>query len=68
MNGFDWSTLVGSRRFKDLPTSAPKAYARIMAAADDGRAVRLSPGEVRAMSLDDAIETAASHLFEEDER
>jgi hypothetical protein len=38
-------------------------YVRILLASGAGRAVRLSPDEVRVMSLDDAIETRAYNVI-----
>ena len=58
--------MTASKAYRSLPSdSAVRVYLRIMAAAEQGVGVRLSPDEVWACSMDNAVEHAAVRFLEE---
>ena len=64
----EWRKVLRSERYRSLPKDSPlRVYVRIMAAAEAGRGVVVSPEETWKCSLDDAIETAALAFLEEED-
>lgn len=63
-----WSALLRTPRFQSLPDdSAVRVYVRIMAAAEAGKGLRITPDQAFALSLDNAIAAAAVSFADEDE-
>jgi hypothetical protein len=55
--------VIRSKAYRECSQLAQKAYMRIMAAAEANKGVHLTADDVFAISMDDAVSTAADNLL-----